>query len=134
MENRPQQILNCIQLGFDVEIDVWYVNRKYYLGHDKPEYNIDYEFMINKSLWCHAKNHEAFDLLLSDKNINTFWHQTDDYVLTSNGFIWCYPGKELVYGSIAVMPETTEYSLQDLKKCYAICTDYPLKYKEILLN
>jgi hypothetical protein len=50
--------------------------------------------------------------------------------LTSRLNIWVFPGKQLIPGSIAVMPEV-KY-LGDLSKCYAICSDYVSKYKEEL--
>ena len=41
-ENRPSYINNAIKSGYDVEIDVWYVDNKWYLGHDDPRYHISY--------------------------------------------------------------------------------------------
>ncbi|MFM1840066.1 MAG: Paramecium bursaria Chlorella virus [Bacteroidota bacterium] len=132
LENKPEQILDCIKLGFDVEIDVWNIDNEFYLGHDGPQYKVDYNFLKNKNLWCHAKNYEALKSMIHDNNINCFWHQNDDYTLTSKNFMWCYPNIRLINNAIAVMPETTDYSIEDLKKCYAICTDYPFRYKDIL--
>jgi hypothetical protein len=37
LENQPSSIEKAIELGFYVEIDVWSVNHKWFLGHDKPE-------------------------------------------------------------------------------------------------
>jgi hypothetical protein len=133
-ENSPHQIAKCLELGLDVEIDVWSVNGKVYLGHDTPEYEIEYSFLENEKLWCHAKNHDAMEIMSNNTNINSFWHQTDDYTVTTKGFVWCYPGIFLIPNSIAVTPENTDYSLQELKRCYAVCTDYSLKYKELLLE
>lgn len=132
LENKPEQILHCIELGFDVEIDVWYLNNQFYLGHDLPQYKIDYKFLKNKNFWCHAKNYDALKYMIADKDINCFWHQNDDYTLTSKQFMWCYPNINLVEGAIAVMPEITNYSLNELINCYGICTDFPVKYKEII--
>ena len=39
-ENSPEYILEAISLGYDVEIDVWKVDGKWFLGHDEPEYAI----------------------------------------------------------------------------------------------
>lgn len=42
-----------------------------------------------------------------EQNIkNCFWHQEDDYALTSSGYIWTYPDKLLTDKSIIV--DTTE--------------------------
>jgi hypothetical protein len=35
-ENHPDYINEAIKLGHNVEIDVWFINNKFYLGHDDP--------------------------------------------------------------------------------------------------
>ena len=59
--------------------------------------------------------------------MNCFFHNTDDGVLTSHGYIWTYPGKELTKNSIAVLPERVED--WDLSNCAGICTDQPYKWR-----
>ena len=98
LENSPKDINNAINKGYDVEVDVWYTDN-FYLGHDKPEYKISKSFLENKNLWCHAKNLKALEKLQKLKT-KYFWHQEDDYTLTSNGYIWTYPGKNLSKKSI----------------------------------
>ena len=46
-ENSPEHILNAINNGYDVEIDVWFIDDKWYLGHDNPTYEIKYHFKQN---------------------------------------------------------------------------------------
>ena len=36
-ENKPSYIFNALERSFDVEVDVWFVKGKFYLGHDEPE-------------------------------------------------------------------------------------------------
>lgn len=131
MENHPMHIEAALKSGFDVEVDVWYHNDDLYLGHDEPQYRIPPYYKNHSSLWYHAKNIEALKYLQvfrRDSTIKYFWHQEDDYTLTSNDKIWVYPGKQLVPESIAVMPERSYEG--DLWRCFAICTDYVYKYKE----
>ena len=128
-ENSPKYILNALNEGFDVEIDVWYKDNNFFLGHDEPEFLIKAEFLENKKLWCHAKNLDAL-LNLSKINSIYFWHQEDDYTLTSNGYIWTYPGKELTLNSICVLPE--KFNKREVNKCYGICSDFILRYKNQL--
>jgi len=106
LENRPQQIEATLEKGFDCEIDVWKVKDKWFLGHDRPDYEVDLEFLRQDGLWLHCKNLDAF-LYFSEYGLeyNFFWHQEDDYTLTSRHYIWTYPGKELTRNSIAVQPE-----------------------------
>ena len=59
--------------------------------------------------------------------LNYFWHQKDDVTLTSKGWIWAYPGKQPIKGSIAVMPELNN---DDLTQCAGICSNNIMKYKK----
>ena len=131
VENHPDQIKKVLEMGFDVEIDVWFLNSKWFLGHDGPENEIDIQFLFKSSLWCHAKNIESMFEMSKYSCIHSFWHQNDDVTLTSRGYMWTYPGKPLTKSSICVMPETVStYTSFD---CYGICTDLPVFYKEMLM-
>lgn len=130
-ENNPTYINAAINEGFDVELDVWYIDNKFVLGHDKPEYEIGYQWFYNTMMWCHCKNIEALYRLSTNPAINTFFHDQDDCVLTSQGLIWTFPRNLLLTSkSIAVMPERVEN--WDMSKAYGICTDYPIEYKKDL--
>jgi hypothetical protein len=125
-ENKPAQIEVALAMGFDCEIDVRYIYGAWFLGHDGPMYPVDYEFLEQPGLWIHAKNLEALYVLGADAKLNFFWHQEDDFTLTSQGYIWTYPGKNLTAQSICVMPEwDKELDLTTFKPdCYGICSDY----------
>jgi hypothetical protein len=131
-ENHPSQILMASNHGFDVEIDVWKLGNKYYLGHDTPQYEIEYSFFENGATkyWLHCKNLEALLCLRKDTKLNVFWHQNDNYTLTTQNYIWTYPERELTVDSIAVMPN----NLNDKKLRIAsgICTDEPFLLMDIL--
>jgi len=132
-ENKPEYIDDTIQLGFDVEIDVWYIDGKWWLGHDGPQYEIDFEWMDNRShkLWIHCKNKQAVEYLVENDyeaaNINWFWHENDAMTLTSFNYVWAYPGKQPIKKSIAVMPEIYN---DDISKCSGICSDFIKDYKK----
>ena len=123
-ENKPEYIDKALKNGFEVEVDVRFNSNKFFLGHDFDQYEIDKEFLMNKKIWCHAKTREAL-IALQEINAHYFWHQEDDYTITSKGFIWVYPGKPLIKNSICVLPEDFEL---DTSQCYGICTDYISKY------
>ena len=133
-ENLPSRIEECLDLGLDVEVDVWRVGEKFYLGHDKPDHEIDIEFLKKAGLWCHAKNYQALETMLLDSRIHYFWHQEDDYTITSQGFPWVYPGKRLLINSVCVMPERADYADEEIDSCYGICSDYILEHKSNLLK
>lgn len=138
LENQKSYIDNALDLGFDVEIDVWYDNG-WFLGHDKPDTKITVNWMKNRysNLWVHCKNLEAIKKLSCRQHkwgnapITFFWHQNDDVTLTSAGHIWTFPGKKLNKLSICVLPEKTNYDIKDIKKCFGVCSDYIERYKNL---
>jgi hypothetical protein len=123
-ENSINYILKAIDSGFDVEIDVWFINNSFYLGHDKPEHKINYNFLINEKLWCHAKNIHSL-IEMSHYPIHYFWHDKDDYTLTSKNYIWAYPSKKINKNTIIVLPEI---NCVDISDCKGVCSDYIIKY------
>ena len=128
LENSLDYILNAINLGFDCEIDLWKIKEKLYLGHDEPQYLIDDFFLDNKKLWIHCKNKESLEFCLKN-NFHCFFHNSDEYTITSNGFIWAYPGKEFNSNiCISVLPEKNNFEY--LNDCFGICSDFIKKIKE----
>ena len=64
-ENSPNYIWEAILKGVSVEIDIWYIDGKFKLGHDNPQYDFPFELMKNhsKKLWIHCKNLDAMSQL-----------------------------------------------------------------------
>ena len=131
-ENRPEYIEAAIAEGYDVEIDIRYdtFDKTLYLGHDEPQYPTSL-FWLRKyihHLWVHCKNIEAlYEIAHGTSGFNYFWHQEDDFTLTSKNYIWTYPGKSYTPKSIIVMPEMNhKIKFEDLKalSCFGICSDY----------
>ena len=126
-ENNPEYIDNTIRLGYEVEIDMWWVDGRIYLGHDKPQYEVSDEWLGDRidKLWVHCKNTELLGWIRST-SLHYFWHENDTVTLTSKNYIWAYPGKQPIIGSIAVMPELYN---DNISKCIGICSDYIQNYK-----
>ena len=158
VENNPEQIDKCIAEGYDIEIDLRYddLTKTLWLGHDSPDYKVTWYWLAQRIryLWVHCKTYNTL-CELSDQSLpkergydvdtggcNYFWHQEDDYTITSNNIIWAYPGKpysdmkmlketQNLSNTVIVMPEWNKLdwgSLQVLR-CYGICTDHPEKLK-----
>jgi hypothetical protein len=121
-ENNPEHIHKLLTSGIDCEVDVWVKNDLIYLGHDEPTYKIDCSFLKNKKLWCHAKNLPALDCMAANHIINYFWHQTDDYTLTSSGVIWTHNNLPTNQQCIIVDLESNWQNKQ--YDCYGVCVDY----------
>ncbi len=127
-ENEPGYIDLAISKNYDVEIDVWYKNEKIWLGHDKPEYSVDFSWLKDrlKKLWIHCKNVEAIVFFNScTDNFNYFWHENDTVTLTSLNYVWAYPGKQPIKNSIAVLPEIYNENTLD---CIGVCSDFIKNY------
>jgi len=125
-ENNPVYIQRALDKGYDVEIDVWASNGNIFLGHDGAAYPITIAFLENDRLWCHAKNLNSLELMLSNKNIHCFWHESDKVTLTSRGYIWTYVGGRLLSNSICVLPEINNTHIPN--NIYGICSDYIVNY------
>ena len=130
-ENNPEQILYCIEHGYDVEIDVRYEPKTetLWLGHDEPQYMVSWYWLAGKSqyLWIHCKDLITLnEFVTKTSGYNYFWHQEDDFTLTSKNYIWTYPGKPYTPSSVIVMPEWTNPNWDELRvtNCHGICTDY----------
>ena len=103
-ENHPNYIQDAKKKGFDVEIDVWFKDNNFYLGHDKPNEKIEQDFLLDhkEKLWIHCKNLQGLEVFNTYDVLNFFWHENDKYTLTSKNFIWTYPEEKTGENSIIV--------------------------------
>jgi glycerophosphoryl diester phosphodiesterase len=132
-ENTLLAAESALERGFDIELDVWKIGNDLVLSHDLPQSRKDVanEFLISsKRVWWHAKNIEALEELTT-LGLHVFWHDKDDYALTSNGFIWTQLGKNLTVRSVVVLPEVSKQPVPDWVA--AVCTDFPELYTGSLL-
>ena len=124
-ENTTDTIRKALEEGFDVELDVRLVDGNWFLGHDSPDYLFNPDLLKDQRIWTHCKNYNALSALVTEPAVNCFWHQEDDFTLTSMGYIWAYPGK-LCRGSnsmsICVMPEWDDMKIPE--NIYGICSDF----------
>ena len=129
-ENSPDYIEEALDQDFDVEVDVWYIDKQFWLGHDKPQYKVSEGFLEHSNLWCHAKNIQALYVMSKSSNIHYFWHQEDDVTLTSRGYLWTYPGKQLTEKSICVLLEFENKKSKVIlpKNVAGICSDFIVRF------
>lgn len=122
LENNPFHINDLLYSNIQVEIDLWLKDNILMLGHDNPQYIINKEFLLQNGLWCHAKNLDALFYLSQNKIKNFFWHQEDDFALTSSGFIWTYPNKNLT--SISIIVDLDKNWKSKNYNCFGVCVDF----------
>ena len=119
--------MTALNVGFDVEVDLWGINGSFYLGHDKPLYKIDVPF-LNDKMWIHCKNLKAANVLQT-MNLNWFWHQDDMMTITSKGYVWSRPGFFINDGITVECGKP----LETPENILGVCTDYPIEWR-IKLN
>ena len=128
-ENHPDYIWEALQAGYEVEIDVWWVDGKFKLGHDEPQYDFPFSLIENhySKLWIHCKNIDALSQLneldSSGSKLNYFSHEDDLGVLTSRGYIW---STHLYDRGILVMPEV--FNKEPNENTFGVCSDYIKNY------
>ncbi len=121
-ENSPAYIEAAIEHGFDCEIDVWRTGSEFALGHDAPQYPIDVAFLEKHGtkLWVHCKNLAALEALKD--RFNCFFHDKDQFTLTSQNFIWGNVDSQVTCNTVQVMPDMHNYVQTD--DPFAVCSDY----------
>jgi hypothetical protein len=127
-ENRPSYIDCALQLGYDVEVDIRYVDGDFWLGHDSPDYKISDTWikLRKKNLWFHCKDIEsAHELKKMDDDIMFFCHSNDPYVITSNGYLWVHD-LNLKLNSNCIIPLLTKKEMQcsNINYVYGVCSDF----------
>lgn len=126
LENNQERIQRRSEAGRSSEIDIWWKDDSFWIGHDAPYERVTKEFLCMPYLWIHAKHVEAFYQLQRVANesgvpLRIFYHTDEDYVLTTCGDTIIYPGLLETEGWVYMMPETCSGVV--LKRAYAICTD-----------
>lgn len=131
-ENTKGQIDKALKMSFDVEIDLWKINNKYFLGHDKPDNEIKLNWLTERkeNLWIHTKNFLAFEELLEMNNKYIFFYYTKEpLILVSNGKIWTHQPSLISNPKNCIIPilDDEHPAINKYSKWYGICTDFPLK-------
>ena len=142
-ENIPEAIEEALSLGYDVEIDVWYMGNSFWLGHDRNERKFNtmqlFDWCKLGDIYLHCKNHRALQMFLKDNanllpNVYPFYHDVDNCILMRDDIIWVHPKavksfENIPDNCIAVLPNCKNVvSISDdlnLSKFLGICTDYP---------
>jgi len=125
-ENTPSYIDTAISAGYEVEVDINYVDGKFYLGHDTPDIEITRIWMEKRKdkILFHCKNLDAATQLNGDYKF--FCHTSDSFVLTSTNHVWVHD-LSLNLDNKCIIPLLDESSIvkriNDVE-VYGVCTDY----------
>tara|TARA_B100000963_G_scaffold344053_1_gene346507 strand:+ start:175 stop:633 length:459 start_codon:yes stop_codon:yes gene_type:complete len=135
-ENKIKTINACLDKGLDVEVDIWFENNKFFLGHDSPDELLNIDFFKINELWFHLKNLNSLKIIKDYSPLNYFWHEEDKCTITSSGKFWLYPGNNVESkDSIFVLPENFNTNLNFKNyNIFGVCTDYIDSYKKKYKN
>ena len=124
-ENSQSYIQEAIDLGYDVEIDVRYVDNKFWLGHDEPDYEIKLEWLLERknNLWVHCKNFEALSELL-ELDLKVFYHLKEDYTIISDKHIWAHNLGNINDKCIIPLISKSNILKWIPTPVYGVCSDY----------
>lgn len=127
-ENRPSYIDCALQLGYEVEIDIRYVNGEFWLGHDTPDFKVSTNWIEKRkdNLWFHCKDiSSAHKLKELDLNLKYFCHNYDPFIIVSTGHLWVHD-LNLNLNNNCIIPLLTKKDMLNNKinNVYAICSDY----------
>ena len=124
-ENTTEYVDRAIKLGYDVEIDVWFKDNFFYLGHDGPERIVSLDWLLarSKNLWIHCKNFESLSFLC-DFDLILFFHEKEDYTIISNKKIWAHNLSNI--DDKCVIPLLTKNQITNWIKqpVYGVCSDF----------
>jgi hypothetical protein len=136
-ENRSPTIHRALELGFEVQIDLWVIEvedkKTIWMGfreyQAEDEVHSDFLQTYRDRLWIHAKNEHALNQALSFDLHCFFYFENSPYTLTSEGWIWydlhAKPMQEKTSSKhvILSLPES-EIILPEHGQGW--CTDYPI--------
>jgi hypothetical protein len=130
-ENRPSYIDSAIKLGYDVEVDIRFIDGYFWLGHDSPQYKIELPWMKMRKnkLWFHCKDQiSSLKMLELNDEYQFFCHKNDSFVLTSNSYIWVHDLNSVI-DERCIIPLITLNDINEYKntKPGYVCTDFVRK-------
>lgn len=132
-ENDPKYLLEALNKGYDVELDVWGMGENIWFGHDRPKHQPNYEKLMklvsNPGVWWHSKNYEALVYLLKTwPHLKVFSHSSDAFGIVTGGYIWTEHSIFPVSSNktVVMIAAPSKWVLQrvwDENKVYGMCCD-----------
>lgn len=135
LENTARHIEAALDQGFDVEVDVRYIDGAYCLGHDYVTQQVPLNFLARKGVWVHAKDPDTFEHLASlgahgvYSIIHTFYQRDDAISLTTRGYYWTHINNPVSSKHSIIMPTGTGSKIDTL--CHGVCTDYAKAFRDL---
>lgn len=126
LENHQSYIDKAISLGYDVEMDVRFIDGKLFLGHDTPDYEVTLQWLVDRNnyLWVHTKNFGALSHLIVH-DLRVFYHQKENHTIINNcNLIWSHELSEANERSIIPLLSLADIAAFNGTKVAGICSDF----------
>tara|TARA_R110002051_G_scaffold97852_1_gene167971 strand:+ start:98 stop:541 length:444 start_codon:yes stop_codon:yes gene_type:complete len=125
-ENTKSYIDECIDTGYEVEIDVWMIEDKLFLGHDEPINPVTLQWLQDRSekLWIHCKNFNSLQFLLGHNELRVFFHEKEKYTIMSNGLVWAHELNETNQRCIIPLLAEKDLISWNPVSVFGVCSDY----------
>jgi hypothetical protein len=126
IENSIQTLQERKEAGLHSEIDIWWKDQQFWIGHDEPREPVSLEFLTSPYFWIHAKHSASFRELQRVSHerglgLRIFYHTDEDYALTTLGDTIICPGVQDCSGWVYMMPEMCSVTPTESG---AICSDF----------
>jgi hypothetical protein len=133
-ENSIPYISDTMSLGYDVEIDIWYINNILYLGHDGPQYKTDLNWLLRnmERLWIHCKDFSSLNYLIKYP-LRVFYHEKENQTIINQcNLIWSHDLSNISQNSIIPLLNLNEIQSYDFSKkdVYGVCSDFVIILKD----
>lgn len=139
LENEPTQIETCIKIGYGVEIDLRIKNGVPHLGHDYAQYPISKEWISSKkeNLWIHVKEYDALTWLLNSVPDSTYFcHQSDEFTVVNNGYVWLHNLKNMTHEKCVIpllgIEDIQKFDFSLNPQLGFVCTDFVLTLENLI--
>lgn len=136
LENDPRSVDLAISKGYDVEIDLRFDGNDLFLGHDTPDFKVDFDWIYSRkeNLWIHCKDLQSSIALSKiqtpDQKLRYFCHSDDPFVLVSTGHIWMHYNVldflNQFLDNTCIVPLINQEHINKYynPKVYGVCSDY----------
>ena len=131
-ENTHFYIDDAILKGYDVEIDIWKIENKLFLGHDIPEHETSISWLKERKekLWVHCKNFDALSYLVKE-DIRVFYHSKEEYTILNNRVIWAHNLEKVDKNCIIPLLTLEQVEKWKPQQVYGVCSDFVYQFKQI---
>jgi hypothetical protein len=126
-ENHPDYLVEALNCGVEVEVDVWVTDGKIFFG--EHEVGETFVYLISKDAWFNCKNPEAVEYFKTrndGENYKYFYETDGGKIVSSTGHEWVEAPLDLEeeQSSEVIVLDLSEGHDYKYGEVFAVCTDF----------